>query len=89
LERLQAIGSEVAAETSRSIEISAPAKTVAVSRKEAVISKTPWHFVIEPDYSGPCQYQCTGRANSKFSLFFSGEWRPPAELASNVRRQLV
>jgi hypothetical protein len=33
--RVQAIGSEVAAETSRSAETSAPARTVAVSRAEA------------------------------------------------------
>ena len=37
-EELQAIGSEVAAETSRSAERNAPAKTVAVSRAEAKVA---------------------------------------------------
>jgi len=43
---LQAIGSEVAAETSRSAEMKAPANTVAVSRAEAKVAnifKTPFH----------------------------------------------
>jgi hypothetical protein len=54
LEWLQAIGSvEVAAETSRSAEMKAPATTVAVSRaeiSEANIVKTPLHSVFEPDH---------------------------------------
>jgi hypothetical protein len=43
----QAIGSEVAAETSRSAEMNAPAKIVAVSRtevNEVNIGKPLWHF---------------------------------------------
>jgi hypothetical protein len=37
-EELQAIGNEVAAETSRSAERNAPAKTVAVSRAEVKVA---------------------------------------------------
>jgi len=51
LEWLQAIGSEVAAETSRSAEMKAPAKTVTVSRIElaVIMIKTPLHCPVEPD----------------------------------------
>src|SRR5690348_2110573 len=47
----QAIGSEVAAETSRSAVTKAPANTVTVSRIElaVIISKTPLHCFVEPD----------------------------------------
>jgi hypothetical protein len=50
---LQAIGSEVAAETSRSAEMKAPAKIVAVSRIEVnVIGKTPLPSCPSPTF-GP------------------------------------
>src|SRR5438270_3044640 len=50
-EWLQAIGSEVAAETSRSALMSVPARTVAVSRKEATLNmvKPLWNCFVEPD----------------------------------------
>jgi hypothetical protein len=68
----QAIGSDVAAETSRSAEMKAPAKTVAVSRTEAKEANigNPLDAFGGPTI-GPRQYQCTGRANSEMSLFFS------------------
>jgi hypothetical protein len=49
--QLQAIGSEVAAETRRSAERNAPAMTVAVSRAEAklIIGKPLYHF-FGPDH---------------------------------------
>src|SRR6185312_17448659 len=63
----QAIGSEVAAETSRSAVMKAPAKTVAVWRAEESalnIGQTLLHFSAEP-LRPRCQYQCRERANSK------------------------
>jgi hypothetical protein len=53
VERLQAIGSEVAAETIRSAEMKAAANIVAVSRaaeKLANIGKTPCIVSVEPDH---------------------------------------
>src|SRR6476469_9080324 len=70
---IQAIGSEVAAETSRSAEMKAPAKSVAVSRavvSEANIEK-PLFQIVRTRPSGPCPYHCKGRANLIKSLFFS------------------
>jgi hypothetical protein len=52
-EGLQAIGSEVAAETSRSAERNAPANRVAVSRAEvkvANIEQIPFQSLAEPDH---------------------------------------
>src|SRR5215213_8339332 len=72
IEWLQAIGSEVAAETSRSAEMKAPANRVADSRaemKEANIGNPLGILRTRP--SGPCRYRCMGRANSELSLFYS------------------
>jgi hypothetical protein len=89
-EWLQAIGSEVAAETSRSAETNAPAKRVAVSRAEAKEANigNPLDLLGDPTI-GPRQHQCTGRANSIFLLFFSVATQAMAKIASTPHRSLV
>src|SRR5439155_11083836 len=63
-EWLQAIGNEVAAETSRSALMSVPARTVAVSRKEAtlnmikplcIVSSNPTVGSVPLSMQGACQ----------------------------------
>src|SRR5437764_10982650 len=50
--------------------------------------KTPLHSGRTRP-SGPCHYQCTGRANSEKSrLFNDADWRL-AKFSSNVRREVV
>jgi hypothetical protein len=67
----QAIGSEVAAEMSRSAEMKAPANMVAFSRANMLnIGKSPCIDFADPPL-GLCLYQCRRRAKSKLSLFFS------------------
>src|SRR5437868_5048201 len=89
--RVQAIGSEVAADTSRSAEMKAPAKSVAVSRavvREANIGKTPFSIWSRTRPSGPCPYHCKGCANLKKSLVFNERGETSVESASGARRRL-
>src|SRR5690348_3279735 len=86
---LQAIGSEVAAETSRSAEMKAPANTVADWRaevREAIIGN-PLDCLGDPTI-GPRNHQCMGRANWILSLFFSGDRERMAKIASAFHRLL-
>src|SRR3954452_24583173 len=70
-EWLQAIGSEVAAETSRSALMSVPARTVAVSRKEATLNmvKPLWHCFVEPDRRVRALINARGVPNGNYRYF--------------------
>jgi hypothetical protein len=80
---LQAIGSEVAAETSRSMETKAPAQTVAVSRKETVISK-PLCIVSSNPTFGSVPLSMHGACQTEIVVIFQYPMRliaknPPRE----------
>jgi hypothetical protein len=79
----------VAAETSSIAEMRAPAKMVAVSRAEVKMLDIDIPLDCSSDPTiGPRHNQCTGRANSRLSLFFSVRWPMRVNLYRASRQQL-
>jgi hypothetical protein len=67
----------------------APAKIVAVSRAEVKMLDIDYPLDCVPDPTiGPCHNQCTGRANSKLSLFFSSRVEERRDFGRILRHQL-
>jgi hypothetical protein len=91
IEWLQAIGSEVAAETSRSAEISAPEKIVTISRAELkVVNILSPLVIVRPDHRAHAINNARGVPNGKSRCFSVVVlWRqqnPPANDAACWRK---
>jgi hypothetical protein len=68
---LQAIGSEVAAETNRSAVTNAPAKQVAISRVEAKLANIVEPlFILSDPTIGPTPYPMHGLCQFKNVIYF-------------------
>src|SRR6185295_3808162 len=85
---LQAIGSEVAADTNRRAVMNAPAKAVAAVslKREEVIFKSL--FVSSNPPAGPCQIQCRERANYIMLCVFNGACRRSVGTTGGICRRL-